>query len=254
MSTSVTASDRDLRRLAGIVSEDRPDLVAGEGLPPSLLADLMDQIRCDVISFEGFDSKRRETWLFQSIPGRGDAVIEDLEPAHWEHYWDCQPCSYPDRTGDLGSIVKIADFYSARQWHSVGTYCDIYRPQGLEHDLMLTLPPPPGLVAGPGRTMRLFFFRGPGPDFSDRDRAVLTLLRPTCTRPISMPSGAATPFPGSPPGRPTCCAWSRPGTPTPRSPAGSAYPRQRCAPTWRTSTAGCRSPAAPPPSPARSRT
>jgi DNA-binding NarL/FixJ family response regulator len=26
--------------------------------------------------------------------------------------------------------------------------------------------------------MRLFFFRGPGPDFSDRDRAVLTLLRP----------------------------------------------------------------------------
>jgi DNA-binding CsgD family transcriptional regulator len=178
MSASVTASDRDLRRLADIVSEDRPDLVAGEGLPPSLLADLMDQIRCDVISFEGFDSKRRETWLFQSIPGRGDAVIEDLEPAHWEHYWDCQPCSYPDRTGDLGSIVKIADFYSARQWHSVGTYCDIYRPQGLEHDLMLTLPPPPGLVAGPGRTMRLFFFRGPGPDFSDRDRAVLTLLRP----------------------------------------------------------------------------
>ncbi len=159
MSASVTASDRDLRRLADIVSEDRPDLVAGEGLPPSLLADLMGQIRCDVISFEGFDSKRRETWLFQSIPGRGDAVIEDLEPAHWEHYWDCQPCSY-------------------RQWHSVGTYSDIYRPQGLEHDLMLTLPPPPGLVAGPGRTIRLFFFRGPGPDFSDRDRAVLTLLRP----------------------------------------------------------------------------
>ena len=178
MSTSVTASDRDLRRLADIVSEDRPDLVAGEGLPPSLLADLMDQIRCDVIPFEGFDSKRRETWLFQSIPGRGDAVIEDLEPAHWEHYWDCQPCSYPDRSGDLVSIVKIADFYSARQWHSVGTYSDIYRPQGLEHDLMLTLPPPPGLVAGPGRTMRLFFFRGPGPDFSDCDRAMLTLLRP----------------------------------------------------------------------------
>ena len=26
--------------------------------------------------------------------------------------------------------------------------------------------------------MRLFFFRGSGPDFSERDRAVLTLLRP----------------------------------------------------------------------------
>jgi DNA-binding CsgD family transcriptional regulator len=74
--------------------------------------------------------------------------------------------------------VTIADFYSARQWHSVGTYCDIYRPQGLEHDLMLTLPPPPGPGMGPGRSVRLFFFRGPGPDFSERDRALLTLLRP----------------------------------------------------------------------------
>jgi DNA-binding CsgD family transcriptional regulator len=105
-------------------------------------------------------------------------VAADLDPVHWGHYWDCQPCSYPDRTGDLRSIITIADFYSARQWHSVGTYCDIYRPQGLEHDLMLTLPPAPSPVPGPGRTMRLFFFRGPGPDFSDRDRAVLTLLRP----------------------------------------------------------------------------
>ena len=33
-------------------------------------------------------------------------------------------------------------------------------------------------AAGPGRTVRLYFFRGPGPDFSERDRAVLTLLRP----------------------------------------------------------------------------
>jgi DNA-binding NarL/FixJ family response regulator len=43
---------------------------------------------------------------------------------------------------------------------------------------MLTLPIRPGPVIEPGRTMRLFFFRGSGPDFSERDRAVLTLLRP----------------------------------------------------------------------------
>jgi hypothetical protein len=46
----VVASDRDLRALAAIVSQDRPDLSDGEGLPPSLLADLMGQIRCDYIS------------------------------------------------------------------------------------------------------------------------------------------------------------------------------------------------------------
>jgi hypothetical protein len=40
MSTPVRASGRDLRTLARIVSEDRPDLPA-EGLPPSRQADVM---------------------------------------------------------------------------------------------------------------------------------------------------------------------------------------------------------------------
>src|SRR5262249_19153492 len=36
----------------------------------------------------------------------------------------------------------------------------------------------PPRTTGPGRTVRMYFFRGPGPDFSERDRALLTLLRP----------------------------------------------------------------------------
>ena len=36
------------------------------------------------------------------------------------------------------------------------------------------LPP----AAGPGRYVRLTLLRGPGPDFSERDRAALTLLAP----------------------------------------------------------------------------
>jgi DNA-binding CsgD family transcriptional regulator len=180
MNTPVRASEQDLRTLVGIVSDDRADLPA-QGLPPSLLADLMSQIRCDGVSFERFNSGRRAAWLLQAVPSSNDAVgedPEDLASAHWEHYWDCKPCSYPDRTGDLRSILKIADFYSARQWHSIGMYYDYYRLLGLEHELQLCLPEAGGLTHGPGRTVRLFFFRGPGPDFSERDRALLTLLRP----------------------------------------------------------------------------
>ena len=33
-------------------------------------------------------------------------------------------------------------------------------------------------TAGPGQYVRLTLCRGPGPDFSERDRALLTLLRP----------------------------------------------------------------------------
>jgi DNA-binding CsgD family transcriptional regulator len=183
MTAPATANER-CATLAGIISQDRTDLLAG-GLPPSLLTDLMSQIRCDGISFQGFDSKRQKTWFVQSMPDPDDAWLEEddgwleeMDPVHWQHYWDCQPCSYPDRTGDLRSVVKVSDFYSARQWHSTGMYRDLYRLNGLEHDLMLTLPARPGPAHEPGRTMRLFFFRGPGPDFSERDRAVLTLLRP----------------------------------------------------------------------------
>jgi DNA-binding CsgD family transcriptional regulator len=182
MKAPVTVSDQRLRALAGIVSEHRGD-VGMHGLPLSLLSDLKGQISCDVISFEGFDSARRLTWFLQAIRGHDpvvlDGIVEDsFEPVHWEHYWDCQPCSYPDRTGDLRPVVKIDDFYSTLQWHSTGMYSDLYRPKGLEHELMLTLPAGPGHGAGPGRTLRLFLFRGPGRDFSEADRALLTLLRP----------------------------------------------------------------------------
>jgi DNA-binding NarL/FixJ family response regulator len=70
------------------------------------------------------------------------------------------------------------DFYSARQWHSVGMYQDCHRPMGVEHEIMVCLPADHGWTVGCRRIVRLIFFRGPGPDFSERDRALLTLLRP----------------------------------------------------------------------------
>jgi len=48
MISRVSASEQDLRALAGVVSEVRPDL-PGQGLPLSLLSDLKDQIPCDVL-------------------------------------------------------------------------------------------------------------------------------------------------------------------------------------------------------------
>jgi DNA-binding CsgD family transcriptional regulator len=179
------ASDRDLRALAAIVSEDRPDLPDGGGLPPSLLADLMGQIRCDCLSLDGSVGGRHGYSILQAIPALSDdelKAFEDVDPARWERWWacrsDCLSNTYPERTGDLRSVVRPSDFYSVRQWHSTGMYCDYHRPWGLEHELQLCLPEPAGLSTGPGRHVRLYLYRGPGPDFSERDRAVLTLLRP----------------------------------------------------------------------------
>jgi DNA-binding CsgD family transcriptional regulator len=179
MSTPVRASDRDLRALAAIVSEDRADLPDGEGLPPSLLADLMGQIRCDVLSLDSWDSGRQMCWFSQEIPS-GDVAIdwEPTDQVFWENYWDCQHCSYAARTGDQRSVITVADFYSARQWHSTAMYTDRDRLLGLEHCLMVCLPRALPPTAGPGRYVRLTLGRGPGLDFSERDRAVLSLLGP----------------------------------------------------------------------------
>jgi DNA-binding CsgD family transcriptional regulator len=180
MSTPVRASDRDLRALAAIVSQDRPDQPDGAGLlPPSLLAELMDQIRCDGVSLERYDTGRQvNRWLQGSDADDDPGVPEDWAQVFWTHYWDCLTCSHPVRTGDLRAVVKTSDFYSTRQWHSTGMYTDCIRPQGVEHHLMLALPEPLEPAAGPGRYVRLVFHRGPGPDFSERDRALLVLLRP----------------------------------------------------------------------------
>jgi DNA-binding CsgD family transcriptional regulator len=166
--TPVTVSERDLRALLGIVGNSRADLPP-QGLPLSLLAELKSQIPCDNVSFHGEDPGRREVWFDQTV---GDHCCGGDEQACWEHFWDSAACAYPYRTGDVRRVTKISDFYSARQRHSSAMYCDYARPAGIEHHLKLCLP------AGPGRLVKLMFFRGPGPDFSERDRALLMLLRP----------------------------------------------------------------------------
>jgi DNA-binding CsgD family transcriptional regulator len=154
-------------------------------LPFSLLRDLKDQIPCDYLLCHGYDTTSQLNWFVQQIPeeeedddvegGPGD---EEWARVFWQQYWDCQVCSYPDRSGDLRSIVKVHDFYSVRQWHATGMYREIMRPQGLDHHIAMFLSEPPGPDAVPGRTVRLFFVRGPGAEFSERDRALLTLVRP----------------------------------------------------------------------------
>jgi len=75
----VTVRERDLRALAGIVSKDRPDVPDGKGLPLSLLAELMGQIRCDTVAFQGFDCQRQKTWFVQAIPDPDREVAQRRE-------------------------------------------------------------------------------------------------------------------------------------------------------------------------------
>jgi DNA-binding CsgD family transcriptional regulator len=168
MGPPVALGEKDLLALLALINDHRGQ-DPGDGLPLSMLEHLKAQVPSDSVSLFGLDSGLESAWFSQDLPADvGDGDVG----AFWAHYWHSMPCSYPDQTGDLRSVTQPSDFYSARQWHSSGMYCDYMRPAGLEHELMLCLP------AGPGRTVRLIFFRGPGRGFSERDRALLILLRP----------------------------------------------------------------------------
>ena len=178
MTAQVTISELDVRRLLAIITEDRGDPPA-EGLSPALLHDLAGLVGCDFMSFFALDSRRQASGFGQDVPGSADDAdgeVEDDGP-FWAHYWDCAPCSYSDRSGDLRSVTKVSDFYSARQWHGSGMYCDYFR-KAIEHELIMCLPAGPRQAGLPGESLRLVYFRGPGPDFSERDRALIALLRP----------------------------------------------------------------------------
>ena len=82
MVAPVTVSEKDLRTLLGMVSDDRADPPAEGGLPLSLLADLMGQICCDTVSFEGLDSNVRAEWFWQGIPDWDEDDNGDLDRVH----------------------------------------------------------------------------------------------------------------------------------------------------------------------------
>ena len=66
-----------------------------------------------------------------------------------------------------------ADFYTLHEHRQTPMYIDVMAPLGIDHEMMVCLPD------GPGRQLRLLVWRGrTDPEFTERDRVLLTLLRP----------------------------------------------------------------------------
>lgn len=148
----------------------------GAVLPWPFLRRLKEVIDCDDLSFNGLDSGAERHYLAQWVEGDEETELVGVDPswedpAFWAHFWQSKPCSYPDTSGDCTSVTRISDFYSASQWRGSAMYRDCFGA-GAEHEMMACLPD------GTGRTLRLLCFRGPGPDFGDREVFLLQVLRP----------------------------------------------------------------------------
>jgi DNA-binding CsgD family transcriptional regulator len=166
-------TERDLDQMLAI-ARDYGEQTDGEALPWELLHALKALVPCDLLSASGQDTPRWEFFADQELPATAvsPAEAEAYAAAYAAHYWS-STCSYPDRTGDIVSVTRDSDLGTDHDHRHSGMYADFERPQGVEHEIRVCLP-----AGGPQRTLRLLFVRGPGPDFTERDVAVLTLLRP----------------------------------------------------------------------------
>jgi hypothetical protein len=72
-------------------------------------------------------------------------------------------------------VTKTSDFYSQRQWHSAPMYSEYLRRFGVEDEIVACLPA--CLPAPPGRSLRLLLRRDSG-GFTERDKLLVELLRP----------------------------------------------------------------------------
>jgi DNA-binding CsgD family transcriptional regulator len=171
MSTT-TVSERDLRRMLDVVS---PDSVASPGveLPEQVMRGLTELIACSAASFMVMDPARSETLALQEHTLReftGDDA--DTTGLYFDAYWDCQACCHPELARGPGVASMWRDLYTEREFRRL-RMAEYFHLHGVWHDLLILLPSSRGL------TQMLVLQRDAGdPPFSERDRLLLTLLRP----------------------------------------------------------------------------
>jgi DNA-binding CsgD family transcriptional regulator len=168
--TGFTLDARQTSLLDDIVAATKEP--SDDALPWTVLELVKELLYADEVSWMGFDTLLPHVFLAQGVSetqGRGydsETPSQALDNPFWWTYWDL-PCSYPDRTGDYNSTTKGTDFESARE---VRNRTGERRPAA---HLIAVLP-----GRTPGRHYRLSAWRYVARDFDERDRFLLTLLRP----------------------------------------------------------------------------
>jgi DNA-binding CsgD family transcriptional regulator len=165
-------SEHDLRRLLDVVS---PDAVASPctEIPDEVLRGLTELIPCDSVSYFVLDTHRSAVTHMQEV-ALADIVPDDDEAdaQFWEAFWECESCCNPALLSGQEPVTMWQDFYSERDYARL-LMAEYNRRMGFMHELLVCLPPQGGIQR------RLMLARDASDvPFSERDRLLLTLLRP----------------------------------------------------------------------------
>jgi DNA-binding CsgD family transcriptional regulator len=161
-------SRRDLRALLEFVRDlhGRHDL---DGLGEYVLRGLPRVVRSEITAYNEINPRRRRI-AWRDEPSLASAFPEGRE-VFQRHMADHPLIRHYQRSGD-GSARKISDFLTLRQFRELGLYREFFaRLDGGDHQMVIALAAPPPLVIG-------ISLNRDHRDFTERDRAVMNLLRP----------------------------------------------------------------------------
>lgn len=159
-------SGADLRRALELVrcisAVADPDEFAEE-----TLRGLTELVRCDYASYVETNPRAGRAVAFTEpreamLPGAAEILARNLDGHPLVQYYAT--------TGELRAL-KMSDFLTHRQFVHTKLYDELFGPAETDYLLSAVLPTRPGLVVG-------FSLHRRGPDFSERDRALLDLVQP----------------------------------------------------------------------------
>ena len=174
MTSATEVPERDLRLVLDIVQAGHTD-DSGEAMPWSVL-DGIARLVGGAVSFSQQDYQRGVQFSSQGVVD-GERCFETTdsrgpdEELFWSLFWESY-CSYPQRTGDLATVFHEEDFGTVADRLRQPMWVDNFWPNGVHHCMCVSLPAPPG------QARRLVLQRDAGPGYTERDRQLLSLLRP----------------------------------------------------------------------------
>jgi DNA-binding CsgD family transcriptional regulator len=159
--------EADVRALLELVNESNAHRSL-RGFREGILPGLKRIVPSDWCSYNEVEAERG--FVLMDPPDQLD-VFDDPGATLARNSGNHPLISYYTRTRD-GRAYKLSDFVTREQLRQLPVYEEIFSRIGVEHQIAFTLPSQPTVVIG------VALSRGDRPDFGERDRMMLNLLRP----------------------------------------------------------------------------
>jgi len=139
-----------------------------EQFPTRILSAIKNAIPCDLATYNEVNPERTK---IASISEPAEATARPgVQEILQQHLREHPLVKYYVSTGD-GRSIRLSDFLTQRQFHDWGLYSEFYRPLNVEHQMTTSI------VTGWRQFIGIALSRH-RPDFSEKERLMLDLLRP----------------------------------------------------------------------------